>query len=337
MNNDVAKFDIPIVLFTFKRYDTVLRILNVIKKINPSKLYLFSDGARNDEENKLVVKAREIIEKAIDWDVELIKIYFNDNQGVYKQIGLGAKKVLEIEKMAIFLEDDNLPSLSFFQYCKELLIKYKKDTRILWICGTNYLEKFHDEEENSYVFTQHLMPCGWASWYEKFNKYYDGEIEYILNKNVVKNMKKEYTNKKLFKQQYRSAKTEQVRKEKGLNFRSWDFQMALSIRANHLYGISPSVNLIENIGVDIHSEHGGTSFKNIMTKRFCGIKKQELHFPLKHPQVVLSNINYEKKVDKIILEPFLYRLKYGIFNTIKRILKILKIEGILKLRKKNKK
>jgi len=41
MNNDVAKFDIPIVLFTFKRYDTVLRILNVIKKINPSKLYLF--------------------------------------------------------------------------------------------------------------------------------------------------------------------------------------------------------------------------------------------------------------------------------------------------------
>ena len=41
----------------------------------------------------------------------------------------------------IFLEDDQIPAVCFFQYCAELLEKYKNDMRIDRICGMNHLSQ----------------------------------------------------------------------------------------------------------------------------------------------------------------------------------------------------
>ena len=37
----------------------------------------------------------------------------------------------------IVLEDDDVPAVSFFQFCKEMLDKYEHDTRISMIAGFN--------------------------------------------------------------------------------------------------------------------------------------------------------------------------------------------------------
>lgn len=47
------QFNIPVVLFIFKRSDTVLRIINVLSKIQPQKIYLLSDEGRNEVKKKL--------------------------------------------------------------------------------------------------------------------------------------------------------------------------------------------------------------------------------------------------------------------------------------------
>lgn len=107
-------YDIPIVLFTFKRYDTVVKILDVLKKINAKKIYIISDGGRNIDEHKQVLDCRNKIEKYIDWDCSLIKNYASENKGVYDRIANGAKWVFSKEEYAIFLEDDNLPEETFF-------------------------------------------------------------------------------------------------------------------------------------------------------------------------------------------------------------------------------
>ena len=138
----MSRFNVPIVIFLFKRYDTVIRILNRIKEINPQKLYLIADGPRNEEEKKLVDNCRKVVEENITWDCEVIRNYTDVNKGVYDRIGKGAKWVFERERTAIFLEDDNLPELTFFDYCRELLEKYQDDKRILWINGTNYLTEY---------------------------------------------------------------------------------------------------------------------------------------------------------------------------------------------------
>lgn len=98
-------------MFIFKRKDTVLRIIDRIREVKPKTFYIIADAGRNDEEKALVRECREAVEKAIDWECNLIKNYAKENRGVHAQIGMGALWVFEREERAIFLEDDNLPEV----------------------------------------------------------------------------------------------------------------------------------------------------------------------------------------------------------------------------------
>ena len=158
------KFTVPVVLLLFKRRDAALRIIDRLRAAEVSKLYILADQGRNKAEREKVWETRTAVEQAIDWDCEVIKDYAEENRGVYGNIALGAKWVFAREKWAIFLEDDNLPELTFFPYCEELLKRYEVDQRVLWICGTNYLGRYQPDNKVSYMFTKHMLPCGWASW-----------------------------------------------------------------------------------------------------------------------------------------------------------------------------
>ncbi|HBT63293.1 MAG TPA: hemolytic protein HlpA [Ruminococcaceae bacterium] len=302
-------FDIPVALFLFKRKSTALQIIEKISQVRPLKIYILSDEGRTSVERKLVSNVRKSVEEAINWECEIIKNYANENRGVYANIALGAKWVFEHEEMAIFLEDDNLPEVSFFGYCKELLEKYKDDSRVLWICGTNYLGKYEPQDGSSYMFTKHLLPCGWASWGKKFNEYYDYNLKLLNSDYLIKRVKYEYHDKRLYEQQMSNVELEKYKFDHNIQYMSWDYHMAWSCRVNNVYGISPKYNQIKNIGVDEFSAHGGNSMNLVMTKRFCGMESYNLELPLKHPQVVLTDIIYEKKTGNIILLPLKVRIK----------------------------
>lgn len=316
-------FEIPVVLFTFKRADKTLEILERISEIKPQKIYILSDEGRNDEEKKIVSKLRNDIENKIDWDCQIIKNYATENRGVYNNIGLGAKWVLEREEMAIFLEDDNLPDISFFNYCADLLDKYKYEERILWICGTNYLKEYPTDNNESYVFTSHMLPCGWASWSNKFLKFYDGNLSlWKKREDTIQKISKTSHYKPLLSQDFGNWDRELDRIERGLRPDSWDYQMALSLKANNLLGIAPKYNLINNIGVDLDSIHGGNSFDLEMTRRFCNIPTKSLEFPLKHPKEIKIDKVFELKTAKIITLPFKQRLKGNVAKVLKKILNL---------------
>ena len=319
----IDQFDIPVCLFIFRRKDTVLKIIERISIVKPQKIYLISDEGRNEEEKIQVHECRLAVENAIKWPCEIVKDYAKENRGVFKNIGLGALRVFENEEQAIFLEDDNLPETTFFQYCKEMLLKYKDNDRVIWVCGTNYLGDYSSETLESYMFTQQLLPCGWASWKNKYIKYYDKYFD-NYSQTVLERMKNEYMLKPLYFQQIESIDKERQRYLNGKNFRSWDYQMIFSIMANDLVGISPVKNQIRNIGVDEISEHGGTSFDDIMTKRFCGMESYPLDFPLQHPKTVQVDPDYEKKISHIILYPLTWRIRKNIKKMLLKILPFLR-------------
>ena len=60
-------------MFIFKRSDTVLRIINVLSKIQPQKIYLLSDEGRNEDEKKIVANTRTNVENSINWECEINK------------------------------------------------------------------------------------------------------------------------------------------------------------------------------------------------------------------------------------------------------------------------
>lgn len=289
----MSDFNIPIVLFMFKR-KKIVEIIKRIAILEPPKIYLIADNGRNDNEKREVKECRIIVENAINWKCEVIKNYADINRGVYLNIGLGAKWIFEKEKMAIFLEDDNLPEVTFFEYCKQMLERYENDTRILWICGTNYLGKYKTKDDVSYMFTKHLLPCGWASWGFKFNKFYDSELSLCSSEIVLSRIKNQYFNDKLYKQYSECWMNEYLRIINNRKPISWDYQMDFTIKAHGLYGICPCNNQIKNIGVDDDSIHGGNSFKQEMTRRFCGMESYPLEFPLRHPLTILPDEDFEK-------------------------------------------
>ena len=281
-----------------------------------------SDAGRTPEEHEIVEQCRYSVEAAIDWDCEIIKKYAKENIGVYQNIGLGAKWVLEKEKWAIFLEDDNLPELSFFQFCRELLHKYEMDTRVLWICGTNYLEECNVPDGSSYFFTKNMLPCGWASWSHKFIQSYDGELISWKNKIIRKSVENDYLYKPLFRQDRHNWEQEIKRFNKSGKPASWDYQMSLSMRVQNQFAIIPKVNQIKNIGVDSDSIHGGSSMDQVMTKRFCNLNTHPIDFPLSHPNSIILYEELEISLAKIITYPVLLRFKTIISSMIKNIISI---------------
>lgn len=316
-----SSFDIPVVLFTFKRSNTVERILKVLKQVNVSKLYLFSDGGRDEDEQELVNKARIDIMHMIDWECEVIKMFASSNQGVFNQIAMGAKRVFEKESKAIFLEDDNLPEPSFFGYSEEMLNKYQNNEKVLWICGTNY-ESESSYLDTDYVFTKHMLPCGWASWASKFNKYYLTDFSILNDKKNRKLVKKAYEDKRLYRQQIRNFRMEKYREDHKRRYLSWDFHMALSLRFYDMYGIAPKYNQIRNIGIDEYSTHGGTSKKKPNTAKFCEIPTHPMPEQLKGPEEVKINKTFEAHFTKIILVPLYIRMLFPFITFTKKLLRM---------------
>ncbi|BBV30245.1 hypothetical protein I6M86_08120 [Citrobacter cronae] len=320
-------FDIPVALFIFKREETVIRILKILKTIKPKKIYLISDNGRDEIEKKLVSEVRNNIERAISWDCDVIKRYQAENVGVYENIAGGAKWVFEREEKAIFLEDDNLPEKTFFPFCEELLNKYNDDPRILWVCGSNYLEECSPENNADYIFSKNMLPCGWASWRDKFNSFYDGELSLYSNE-AKRMLKGRYINKKLYRQDMYNIEYELDFKKLHGRFYSWDYQMSFSLRVHDVYSIIPKYNQIKNIGVDNNSTHGGTSLSNVMVERFCERKTKELNFPLTHPKHVAIDENIESALTDIIIDPTFYTFKSRLSRLIRNVFRLNKTISI---------
>lgn len=311
-------FNIPIVLFLFRRSETLPDIIARLREVKPSKVYLLADEGRNEKEIKEAHTARALAESLIDWDCEIVKNYASENRGVYKNIGEGAKWVFEREKTAIFIEDDNLPETTFFEYAEELLLRYENDPRIVWICGTNYFTEM--QSDYSYEFTQHMLPCGWASWADKFNHCYDGELKTFSDKQKRKEFVKGYKNKWLALWRMQHIYEEYVRHTKGRKFVSWDHQMTWSIRSQNLLGIVPTRNQITNIGVDNFSIHGTVSKEQVITDRLCEVPSRALTFPLIHPNGVFVNETNEKALAEIICPPHKMVFRYVMSNRLKKLL-----------------
>jgi len=302
----------------FRRKDTFERIIERLRVVQPNRIYLLGDAGRNADEQHEVQECRETVEKLIDWPCEVIKHYAECNRGVYENIGGSARWVFEREERAIFIEDDNLPEVTFFRYAEELLEKYQDVPEVGWICGTNYYPEM--ESRYSYQFTRHLLPCTWASWGHKFLHFYDGEFGLFAKKEYRRNFYRSYQDRFLWLYRWQLIRNEIYRKNHGKRFASWDYQMLWSIRAQGMYGIVPMKNQVTNIGVDNFSIHGGTTKAAEMTNRFCEVKSIPMEFPLKHPEKICIDVYYEKLIGEVISPPVITIIKSTLSSNIKLLL-----------------
>jgi hypothetical protein len=323
-NQNQALIDLPVLLIFFARPEQLSKVFEQVKKVKPSKLFLYQDGPRlnrpDDVEN--INKCRKIVED-IDWECEIHKKYQQKNIGCDPSEFIAQKWMFETEEYGIVLEDDDVPSLSFFPFCKELLEKYKNDERINMICGMNHLGELTDNP-NSYIFTVSGSIWGWASWkrvIEKWEEHYD----FINDPNVL-NLLKIKLGEKDFKSYYKTCL-------KHFNSGKAHYESILgsSLYLNSRLNIVPTKNMISNIGIGFDTTHSADSISKLPKgiRRVLFMKTHEIEFPIKHPKYIIENVEYKKKIDCIMgnnfpvnayrkIESILYRIKSGDFKSVRK-------------------
>ena len=275
----------PIAMVVFNRYDTAIKVFEQVRKVRPKKLFVIADGPRPNvpEDVEKCKKVRAIFDN-VDWDCEVYKNFSEENLGCSKRPYTGFSWVFENVEEAIILEDDCLPNITFFKYCDELLKKYKDDERIMLISGTNQLKTWK-RENYSYHFSNFGGIWGWASWRRAW-KYFDIEIK-LWKDEATKRLLKD----RLSKLQYFTRK--RVYDElcnNSENTTAWDFQWGFARLIQSGLAISPSVNLITNIGNGADATH--TAKKSMVSE----LTSYSMEFPLVHPPYVMQDEEYDKKM-----------------------------------------
>lgn len=293
-----------VLFLVFNRLDTTKQVFEAIRKAKPPRLYVAADGARETKEGEAekVKAVRDFVMSNIDWECEVKTLFREQNHGCKMAVSGAIDWFFENEEMGIILEDDCLPSQSFFWFCEELLEKYKDDKRIFLISGYNKQNSWK-KNQNNYFFSQFGGIWGWASWKRAWN-HYDLEmkdIDTFIEQNHFQNLLGKELGKIRQDSIYESIIVNKMN--------TWDYQWAYARHKNSGMACVPSVSLIENIGFGEDATH---TFGN----NSDDVKKHEIGLPLKENKFVVADRGY----DELFLsnECFLQKIK----STIKNILKI---------------
>ena len=324
--------DVAVLLIFFNRPETFRKVFEQVKIARPSKLFLYQDGARNEEEAQRVAKCREIAEN-IDWECEVYTKYQTENFGCDPSEYIAQKWAFSIVDKCIVLEDDDVPSQSFFPFCKDLLDRYENDERINMICGMNNLGVYNNVDTD-YFFSYTGSIWGWASWRRVVDKWTDtypmlNEPE-MLRKFKEANCQKHLINKyiEVAQQHYKSGRAH------------YESILSYCMFTQNTINIVPKCNMISNIG---NNPEGGThssTDEKIIPKgirNVLSMKPYEIEFPLKHPDYVMEDVEFKKQLFRVMgwghpfvnfyrrIERICLLIRYGkkdiIFNKIKRIFK----------------
>src|ERR1041385_7044425 len=124
----------PVLFIIFNRPEVTRQVFAAIRQAKPARLYIAADGPRRDIESDVVNcnATRQIINE-VDWDCELKTLLHNENLNCGVGPSTAINWFFQHETEGIILEDDCLPTQSFFWFCQELLERYRNDSRIMHI------------------------------------------------------------------------------------------------------------------------------------------------------------------------------------------------------------
>lgn len=281
------QLDTPVLLIIFNRAHTTQKVFDRIRQVRPKKLYVAADGPRPHvtSDNDRCAETRRIVEQ-VDWECEVQTLFQEQNLGCGVAPSRSISWLFENEEYGIILEDDCIPSKSFFWFCQEMLEKYKNDTRVMHISGNNYLDGWRRDSDYSYYFSDKVNSWGWATWRRAWQLYdfHLGNYPELKNKGYLNGI---FLNK--LEEKYRLSKLEETftNIQKG---DVWDYQWEFTVYSNSGLCIVPEVNLVRNIGFGEDATH---TF-NLHDKK-AKVQEEEIAFPLRHPKFVIRDKESDRR------------------------------------------
>lgn len=271
--------NIAVLFLVFNRLDTTKQVFAAIREAKPPRLYIAADGARASKEGEaeIVASVREFILQNIDWECEVKTLFREENLGCKYAVSGAIDWFFDNEIMGVILEDDCLPSQSFFWFCEELLERYKDDMRVWHISGDNF-QNGVKRGDGDYYFSKYNHVWGWASWSDRW-AYYDVEIEGFDRFGANQEIKSIFE-KKVTQKYWGNIFSKVSRGE----IDTWDYQWTYAVLSNSGLSILPNKNLVSNIGFGKAATHTSDS-----ESEFSKIQNEQISVPSKVPSFMLIN------------------------------------------------
>lgn len=308
----------PILFMVFNRPELTARVWERIRLAKPEKLYISSDGPRVErpEDITKVEAVRKIVEH-VDWACDVKYLIHEQNLGCTMAGKTAFDWVFSQEQEMIQMEDDVLPTQSFFWFIQEMLEKYKDDQRIAYVCSENFGIKSGD---CTYFYTKFGTSGGWATWKRVYDlwEYKLDSLESIVNTPMFRNsfpskFQYEFWKKRFFKWKYQGGNT-------------YDLQNVYLVHKYNMLNIVPNINLNTNIGWDGEAkDRDSIEPNNPIALKFGNrpsFEIENIHHPLKvsssDKEIGEKWFKYHFQGDRSALN---YRLRWFLANPSLRIFK----------------
>lgn len=298
-------------LFIYNRPEHIYEVLKGLQRNNISKLYVFSDGVKNEKDKEPVEKVRNLID-SIEWcDIEIIKN--KENKGLANSIIDGINYVLEKHERNIVLEDDCIPSDDFIAFMEKCFDKYENNEKVMNVTGYSLPITVPDNYSYDIYFSYRSSSWGWGTWRRAW-KYFN------RNKSILKEIEKSSNLRKKINRAGEDLIPMLKNQIEG-KLDSWAVFWSINIIKNDGICINPVKSKIQNIG------HDGTGTHCVTNDRYkTKIVKEDI-----------SSLNFPKEImmDGKIVERYKKHFKPSFKDKARGMIsKMLKLIGLYDFIKK---
>ncbi len=285
--------DVPVLILFFNRPEPLATLMAQVRRAQPSHLFLYQDGPRSERDLPGIEACRRVVAD-IDWPCEVHRLYQEKNYGCDPSNYLSQKWAFEHVDRCIMFEDDDVPSISFFRFCKEMLERYENDQRISLITGFNY-DEITPDIPYDYFFATTFCINGWATWRRVFEQW-DATYSFLDDEYNMQ-LLDDYIKERKYQQDF----IEFCRYHRSTGKAYYETIFHAAIFFNSGLSIVPRVNMISNMGACGEGVHLSGSNADLphAYRRIFEMGHHELEFPLRHPRYVIENVKYKDRVFRV--------------------------------------
>lgn len=247
----------PILLFTYNRPAHTRQTLDALRR-NPlskeSVLFVFSDGYKNDKDQRQVEEVRRILH-TVDGFKDIVIEENPKNKGLANNIIEGVTRIVNEYGKAIVLEDDLVTSPFFLSFMNNVLSRFEREEKVGHVHGYCYP---HLGLPDLFLI-KWTGSWGWGTWQRSW-KHFNPDGEYLLHALESRKLTKTFD----FNGSY--PYTRMLRRQvKGEN-NSWAIRWNASLFLADILSANAGKSLVQNIGFDGTGTHSGN--KNIYAADF---------------------------------------------------------------------
>ncbi len=260
--------DIAVLIVAYRRAENLQLILDLCLEARVKRIYISLDGSSGEHDADDVKRTQQIAKLFNLSAGQNVEIRVNStNVGAARSVISGCNWAFHNEEFLIILEDDCIPNLDFFDFCRESKMFLENDSRIYIASGSQFAPI--DFTDSEWLLSRYPLIWGWMTSRDKWVK---------LWANIL-------MDPSLRLSQHHCSVIEDTYWRAGARralegyIDAWDIPIAWSIHNLNGFVLQPVQNLITNLGHDSVATHtrNDSQFLGRVTGKFAISGKEPQH------------------------------------------------------------